>query len=318
MHVLNIPGGFDTGGNGWRTKDAFARHAPGWTYDVCTSGNAYMIFPEDRRWVDARALWDAADVVHLRNDFAVEHMLNAPPKPAVVQHHGTTFRTHHEELLAATRRRGAIGLASTLDLWLIAPDELEWLPSPYDIDWLQTFRRPLDDGVLRIAHAPTDREVKSTESFLRAVERLGRQLPVELVLIENATWQDCLRLKGTADVYFDQVTLGYGNNAIEAWGTGLPVVAGAQPDTLEEMEARFGELPFYLADEATIYDALLALADPETRDVWGKRGHAHVRQWHDEAVVVEQLKAVYKRAASTQEVRTSNLRDTSGSAHVLR
>ena len=296
MRIANLPG-VDTGGNGWRTREAFARHAPDWTYDLCTGSVKYMDYPKHLDWSQARRAYLLADVVHHRNSFRAQRILEVPRKPGVIQHHGTKFRTYTETLLGEQRRHRAIGLASTLDLWLLAPDELEWLPSPYDLDWLASLRREQpDDGVLRIAHAPTNRQVKSTAAFLNACSRLARETPVEITLIENQTWKSCLSRKAQADIYFDQVTLGYGNNALESWGMGIPVVAGAQPDTLAEMERRFGSLPFVLADEGTIYQALASLADPEARKLAAKRGHEHVRRFHDEAVVVEQLKSTYQRA----------------------
>lgn len=153
--------------------------------------------------------------------------------------------------------------------------------------------------MVRIAHAPTNREVKGTQAFLDAIERLQAEgLPVEMDLIEGVSWAECLTRKAQADIYYDQVQLGYGNNAIEAWGMGIPVVAGAQPATLAEMERRFGSLPFYNATEQDIYDALKALVlSKDLRAEYSEKGLDHVRRFHDERVVVEQLKRLYRKAA---------------------
>lgn len=156
---------------------------------------------------------------------------------------------------------------------------------------------PGEDAV-RIAHAPTDRGIKSTAAFLEATEQLKAEgHPIEVDLIEGVPWRECLARKAKADVYFDQVKLGYGNNAIEAWGMGIPVIAGAAPATQEEMVRRFGDLPFYNATESTLYDALRAMLNPSIRELYAHRGLMHVRKYHDERVVVEQLKDVYRRAA---------------------
>src|SRR5688500_18146934 len=145
--------------------------------------------------------------------------------------------------------------------------------------------------MVRIAPAPTNRTVKSTALLIEAVERLKVDYDVELDLIEHVSWTECLHRKAKADIYFDQVKLGYGNNAVEAWGMGIPVVAGGSDDTLDEMERRFGALPFYHATEETIYDALRELVEsPKLRAKYGRIGLEHVRKFHDEKVVVEQLK----------------------------
>lgn len=294
MNVLNISPRTDVGGSGIRLKRAFDRWTD-WTYRSVVRRTNQFAYPTDLAWNDTPPAWAQADVVHVRQMFTPERLLRAEPKPYVIQHHGTFFREHWRDLLDEQRRRKAIGLVDTLDLWLMAPDDLTWLPAPYEVDDLRRMRRPSD--VFSIAHAPTDRHVKSTAAFLSACERLGRELPVRLVLIEGATWAECLRRKAEADVYFDQVILGYGNNAIEAWAMGIPVVAGAAPDTLAEMERRFGGLPFVLADEGTIYEALRQLAEPAERQAWAERGDRHVRRFHDASVVVPQLQRVYEAAA---------------------
>ena len=149
-----------------------------------------------------------------------------------------------------------------------------------------------------IVHAPTNRQVKSTQLLIEAVERLKADgLDVELDLIEHKPWKECLERKAKADIYFDQVILGYGCNAIEAWCMGIPVVAGGSDETLDEMERRFGRLPFYHATPETIYDALKELVEsPALRKRYGKIGLEHVRRFHDAKVVVEQLKGIYSRA----------------------
>lgn len=153
--------------------------------------------------------------------------------------------------------------------------------------------------MIRIAHAPTNREVKSTKGLIDAVKRLQAEgFAVELDLIEHRPWKECLERKAKADIYFDQVKYGYGNNALEAWGMKIPVIAGCERDeVLDEMERRFGHLPFYHATEETIYDALKELVtDPKLRKRYGKIGYDYVRKYHDYSVVVEQLKRLYRKA----------------------
>jgi hypothetical protein len=312
MNVVNIHAGSDTGGQGIRLKWAFDRHAPGWTYHTVRNPQtsfAYIDYPQDRPWSEAKDLWADADVVHVINNFRSAALFERKrgEKPAVVHYQGTSFRTGPWPLLAEQRKRHAIGLVSTLDLFLIEPSRLEWLPSPYDIDWLWSLRTPINDGKVRIAHAPTNRTIKSTDKLEQAIDRLKREgYPVELELIEKVRWFECLRRKASADIFFDQVKLGYGNNAIEAWGMGIPVIAGGADPTLDEMERRFGHLPFLHATPDTIYDALRELVEsPELRQKYADRGLEHVRRYHAEQVVVEQLKDIYTRAAGMRGERAA-------------
>jgi glycosyltransferase involved in cell wall biosynthesis len=127
------------------------------------------------------------------------------------------------------------------------------------------------------------------------MDRLGDR--AQRLIIEGVSNAECLRLKATADIYFDQTAYGYGVNGIEAMALGIPVVAGAQPDTLAEMERRF-PIPFYTSTEDTLYYDLLDLVSSQVRrDYWGSMGLEHVRRFHDERVVVKQLEAIYRRLA---------------------
>lgn len=310
LSVLSVNAGADTAGQGVRMAQAFARHAPSWSFrSVARSGN-YIAYPVDVPWEGVRqveGLWRDADVVHLHNTFRTAQMFErrAGDKPSVIHHHGTQFRERRKQLLYETSQRHAVGIVSTLDLYLIAPDELEWLPAPYDVDWLLSLRAPIDDGKIRIGSAPTNRRIKSTDAFMAAIARLQQDYPVESVLIEREAWVDCLAKKATVDIFFDQVLLGFGCNTIEAWGMGIPVVAGAADATLDEYERRFGYLPFHHATEDTIYDALRELVDsPALRQRVAERGLAHARKYHDGPVVVRQLQDIYARAMGA-EVRAA-------------
>lgn len=309
MRILGVSALYDAAGDGARTKAAFDRHSV-WSYRWTIRRPGRYGYPTDLPWEQARVEWRRADVVHLALGFEAEALLRAPRRPTVVHHHGTAFRLNRDRLLREQRERKARGLVSTLDLWLAAPSDLEWSPTPYDLDWLASLRRPIDDGILRIAHAPTNRAIKSTGPFLVAVGRLARELRLELLLVEGTSWRQCLAAKAGADIYFDQALIGYGCNAIEAWGMGIPVIAGVDAaeatrrghpipaGTLDEMVRRFKSLPFVLADEGSIYRALRILAEPSARAAWAERGLAHVRAFHDEAVVVPALERVFQATAA--------------------
>lgn len=323
MRVLSVQKGADTAGQAIRIKRAFDRYAPDWSFRAMTQPpvSDYISYPFDLRWNNkvVRRMWPDLDVVHAHNNLRsvewVERNLRASRKPLVLHHHGTQFRQQRDELLRATEARGGVGITSTLDLYLLAPDELEWLPAPYDVDWLASLRDRQDDGVVRVAHAPTNREIKSTKQFLAAMDRLKAEgYPVETVLIERRTWADCLRLKATADIFFDQVLLGFGCNSLEAWGMGIPVISGvdperaaaighAIPDTVaDEYARRFAALPYYPASEPTIYEAIRDMVEnPGLRDDYALLGQRLVRQFHDEPAVVTQLQRIYRRAVGEEE-----------------
>ena len=320
MNILIMSSGEDTGGVGIGIKRAFDKVDPSWSVRFVRRADNFIHYPPDIHWAagDTRTervvkrLFEEADVVHVMEKWGtIEDMPGFEDKPKVIHHHGTHFRQNPNASLVAARERNAIQLAATIDLYLTAPDDLELLPAPYDLDWLAGIREDYlnYNGPIKIAHAPTKRVGKSTGPFANAYAKLAENNNVSVDIIEGASWMECIGRKAVIDVYFDQVLTGYGNNAIECWAMGIPVIAGADYEqsvarghpvpkgTLEFMEKRWGELPFYNANEDTIYDALVAMMHPSTRLEYGERGNRHVHKYHSQQAVVGQLKDVYMRAA---------------------
>ena len=272
-------------------------------------------YPGDIRWNNNTAtitrLYDAADVIHLNNRvYPYQKLDRGRRKPGVLHHHGTPFRMNPGAGLRDARLLKLRSAVSTLDLTEPAPDVLTWLPIAYDLNELAELRRQHrrePDGRVLIVSAPSNRKVKSTDALEVAVADLQAEgLPIDLDVIENVTHAECLARKARADIYFDQVILGYGCNAIEAWGMGIPVIAGAQPYTLDLMRREFdGRIPFYQATEATIADALRTLVkSTEARTEWALRGMAHVDRFHGELPALERLADLYMKAIAMRPRRT--------------
>lgn len=284
----------------------------------------YMDFPSDIIWTrqtdrEVRHLAEDADLIHLNNsDQAYRAMGRAVHgKPALLHHHGSLFRSDMEKAGQDTARSHWFRVAhlhrwvqavSTIDLTRPDPKELHWLPTAYDVGELEAYgkaHRREPDGCIRIVSAPTNRAYKATEALTAAVASLrAKGVPVELVLVERQSWADCMAIKATADIVFDQVKFGYGCNAVEAWGMGIPVIAGADEWTLTAMRAEFGELPFYTATEESIGKAIGALAaSADLRAEWGAKGSAHVRRYHDEAPALARLAELYHKALTYPKTR---------------
>lgn len=313
MRVLIYTSGSDTGGQGQRIAHAFRN--TDWQVDFRPMHVHPFGYPDQvrvsakERSTVIRRLYEEADVVHLRHDLSAwQEFDRGQQKPIVVHFHGSDVRLHPQKL-ALARQIGATAVVSTLDLTLMGPD-LQWVPSPYDIDELQRIRqeRYQPSSRIKIAYFPTSPKVKSLLAFMAAFERLRKDHDVALLTnvhnrrIFTVKWQRVMELKAQADIYFDQVTLGYGNNAIEAWGMGIPVIAGAaDPRVRDLMVQRFGTLPFVEATEDTIYDALLRLVEsPTMRHEYGAKGLEHVRRFHSEEAVVPLLQGIYANAQPTR------------------
>lgn len=303
--VVLFTAGYDTGGQGYRIKRAFDRWQAGeFSVRSIHTLDTYFQYPSDVVYrPSTKAFFADADVIHMRN--GLEGLKRLRPEALegqvglICHWHGTRFRQEHAVLAAETAKSGAKQLVSTVDLTLLEPD-LTWLPSPIDVYEMSLHRSPLpSDSAVRVAHSPTNRVIKGTQHVMDAVASLHRRgLAVELDLIERKPWSYVLERKGKADIYVDQLELGYGNNALEAWAMGIPVIAGvSDPAVREAMLERFGTLPFYEATPETLQERIAELAtDSALRSHWGMLGNLFVHQFHEESKVAALLSEVYRDA----------------------
>jgi glycosyltransferase involved in cell wall biosynthesis len=115
-------------------------------------------------------------------------------------------------------------------------------------------------------------------------------------------WKVCLSLKGRCDIYIDQVTHGYGNNSIECWAMGIPVVTGwSDPtDRARFIDQTCVEPPFLEATPENLADQLLALIrSSDLREEYAQRGRAFAETFHSEEAVVKRLIPIYESAPPT-------------------
>lgn len=311
LRILNLSFGQDTGGQQWRLSQAWPRYRPQDRYLSITRTKTFYPVQHSFHRSSVPVRWAESDVVHLHGDLHYRKRLRVPDKPMVMNHHGSQFRTRPDYHLQELRKTRAVAIASTVDLHAISPAEVTWLPQAFDLAELQKYRDPQpDDGILRIAHAPTNRAIKGTTALEQTVLKLQRLgAPVTLDIIEGVSNKECLKRKGRADLFVDQFLLGYGNNAIEAWGMGLPVLAGVQPEkcmplirqqipeeTPQIMQELWDGYPFYFTTEETLTDSILQMVNPETRQKWADRGMQHFLRFHEASVVVDRLSALYQEA----------------------
>lgn len=145
MKVLAVGPGWDTGGQGIRLKQAFDRYGDGWEFRSMVREANYMGYGQDLpfRRKSMEEHYQACDVFHARLDFGLYDQLAAKfgPKPVVLHAHGSKYRGDPNRFVREAKERDAIIVCSTLDLWLLAPDDSVWLPSPYQIDDLMALRQ---------------------------------------------------------------------------------------------------------------------------------------------------------------------------------
>lgn len=169
-----------------------------------------------------------------------------------------------------------------------------WQP-PAEFDWYH-------QGPVKILHAPTNREIKGTDTIIETVESLKAEgLNVELVLVEKVPHNQVRQLYESADLLVDQILVGwYGGLAVELMALGKPVVAYIRQDDLRFIPNDMREeLPVISADAATLANVLRELVqDAEIRRKIGQRSRAFVERWHHPKVVGKMTTDAYQEALS--------------------
>lgn len=296
-----------------------------------------LLWSRDRAETDA--FLAAADVFHL-NSFLVGGtlMLNRPPaklarltrrRRVVLQYHGGDLRrAMHPSVKALIARHRFPVLVTVPDLAAHLPGAT-WLPIPVDPADPRYVPAMPPPSPIRICHAPTTRGVKKTDAFLAAVERLRKRgMGVEAVLIENRPYAECLSIKGTCHINFDNI--GYGSYAlasIESMLMGQPSLVYLNDLCRQAVKAHSSEVgiecplvevgdprqptdealrdvlegraaPTYTEEDvASIERALEPLVtDAGLRAELGKRGQAWAAAVHDERRVARMAAAAYESA----------------------
>lgn len=335
MRVLIHSTGQDTGGQGSRIKELLERHVEGIEVRSAIVSQTYIGYPTDvliQGERHAQELFDWADVLHLRHRLiAWKQYSGKRARPTVLHHHGTFFIDNHPKLYPEAKHLGMLQFVSGLEMQEMEPGTV-WLPQPHDMDALAAIRRKVfrRHNTLRIVQCPT-RPSKGTAIVQEAVKRLAEQHDFEFEVVSGVSWAECLARKARADIFIDQIgpgAWGYGNNAVEAWAMGMPVISEApDPKVHRRMLDTWGELPFLSTHGSTVEEQLERLITSKPlREEYAARGEAHGRAFHDYPVVARQLSETYRSQPPSPGVGSSlgpvknrivHVRDNSGQIRLM-
>lgn len=284
VRILQLHPGPDTAGQSMAGKEVL--EAAGHEVQVFAHSLhrfGYRPYPDLWQHLDDVREWYAwADVVVYHNDPTMhEKVSDGSSKRLIVHHHGTRFRSDPERLYRIGEEIGALQVVSTIDLLLSVPSggHAEWMPQVLDPERLAELRTVPKSDRLTVSHAPTNRQIKGTRSYIKARRELHKLALFDLIVRQS--WWECQARKARSHIFVDQLNLGYGNNAIEAWALGLPVLAGATPHILARMRQVFGELPFYETSAQTIVEDIRGfIRDADLRSEWATKGRRHMDKYH--------------------------------------
>jgi glycosyltransferase involved in cell wall biosynthesis len=184
-------------------------------------------------------------------------------------------------------------LVSEPDLHAVVPGAI-LSPQVIDIQYWQPTREPqsVQDGLVRIVHAPSSRRKKGTDFIEKSIAELkAKGLPVELVLAENLPPDKIKALYEFSDIGLDQVLYGWhGKVSVELMALGKPVVCNIAP----ALRAYRPSLPIVHGDPGNLTTVLEDLVrHPEKRQQIGDASQVYARRYHDVEKVADQLLEIY-------------------------
>ena len=285
MNILLASVG-DNGGGCWFLAHAINKYTAHYARAVRWQ-QTYIRYPCDvveptERDIERLENW--ADIIHIRDGAP---LLEQSPKFRAITFTGVSYRKKAALLVEHYARQRVF--VSTPDLLAYHPQPV-WMPNTREAGVNVGKHRPFT-----VAHAPTYRARKGTQTVIEACKLAG----VKLELIEGASYHECLRRKARCHLLIDQFSFGYGNNAIEAWALGLPVISGAVKPAFQAESRRLcsGELPYYDCKENVeeLAAAIGAFASNRPlRDEWAGIGRDYFLRVHSAAAVAERAARAYE------------------------
>ena len=158
---------------------------------------------------------------------------------------------------------------------------------PFDCARFNQHPPPFVNRKLRIGHAPTSFAAKGSAQILPVLQRLSQEQDIEIALIRGMRYEAALALKGSCDIFVDQIgDLGYGINSLEALAMSIPAASCLAPGFAEA----YPDHPFVEIQADSLYSALLRLTgDAALRRRLGREGREWVSAHHDSRKVVGRI-----------------------------
>ena len=243
-------------------------------YNHAFSKDLHLPWLNEEQLAEVEELFRTSDVFHFHmtadedyafGPFKAQDYMRG--KMIVHHHHGhPDFRGNPGKYQQKYRERGRHKLlVSTPDLLRLLP-EATWLPNLVPVnDPLYRPEPQAQNGVLRLGHSPTRKDLKNTDELLGVVERINgaAKAGVDLDLIDNAPHKDCLRRKQQCHAVFDHMQGYYGVSSLEALSQGKATIAGLDGWNLGHIKDRMGcdTVPWVIArSEAELEAAVVNLA----------------------------------------------------------
>lgn len=269
-------------------------------------GKEYRYFyKHDKQRV--QSLIDWADIIHFKDDSPPKEdfipSVNIPKDKMWISNvNGSSFRRGDSAIAQPIAEFSAY--MDNVDARVVSDPELNYpefdasfIPLPFDTD---AYPNSWSNGkVPVIAHSPWYRGKKGTVEFIAAVKKLQKDgIAVEYDIIENESYNACLKRKSKATLFFDQNLAGFwGNSAIEAMAFGVPVLTYIADNLTSGSGGRInGQCPVINTGqtEESIYSALKGvLTNGTDLKELSKRTKEFVKEIHSYESVAKEWDKIY-------------------------
>lgn len=318
MHVVMISEN-DPAGMGIAFSNAINTHTVHQCRLITTKTRYNFDFQKDLHAPDLdRYGWEEADQILREADIIHFHILadeNLPLGPLKISeylsgkrilhhHHGhPDFRSNPDKYREKYKELKRQVIVATPDLLKLIP-EAKWQPNIVPINddgYLPniSFRK---EGVMRVGHAPTRRDLKNTSELVDTVRKINDYLGsdcIELDLIENCNHRRCLARKNSADIIFDHMQGYFGVSSLESLSQGKAVLAGVDSWNSDHIKRFTGceKLPWLVVRTiedlyATLLECLQSIELTEAKGRWSR---VYMEKWWNDSRVVENLVTTYRQ-----------------------
>jgi glycosyltransferase involved in cell wall biosynthesis len=277
-------------------------------YNFMYDKDLHLPWLDDNGWCEVEHLLKDSDVYHFHM-LADENLELGPlsigdyikGKQIVHHHHGhADFRSNPEKYRHKYKDLGRGNLlVSTPDLLMFLP-EAKWQPNLVPID--DALYRPVDlddTGPLRICQAPTRKDLKNTDDFIRVTQELReRYTALEPVCIEGKKHTQCLGIKQSCHIRFEKMQGYFGVSSLESLSQGKPVIAGLDDWNIQYIKEFTGadELPWVIARNADELkkELIELIADRALRSAIKKKARLFIEKNWSERQALTVLMDVYR------------------------
>lgn len=262
--------------------------------------SGYYQFPHDRyfNWgnpshrAEIKSMIEKADVYHHSEGIKrLGPLMNYfTPRNTVVSLHGTYARHHYKRMWGDHKRGYTFVTREDPSLWSMYP----WAETMPNLVNLRLYPKPNpSEDRIKIGSGG-----KGAKYFLEAIAKLQRKYPrIEPIVVRGKTWKECLKIKSTFNIFFDQISPygAYGASGIESMAMGIPTLCSMNSVFYD----KYPDCPIVNVRAGTLEEKLeWLITHPDERAELGKKGIEYVNRVHSVRNNIHRWIDLYKRVAT--------------------